>query len=319
MAQRALITGISGQDGLYLAEWLRERGYQLHGTTRDQRAAAAKLGRLSEQVTLHACDLSRESFQTLLAEVQPQEVYHLAAPSFVADGASDPESTAEQVGLAVVRLLEAIRSVDPRIRLFQAGSSEMFGDAREVPQSEETAFRPLNPYGAAKAFAHWMVCDYRQRHGLFAVNGILFNHESPRRDPRFVTRKITAAVARIAAGRQSQLELGDLDARRDWGYSGDYVRAMQRMLSLDSPQDFVIATGTQHSVREFAEAAFACAGLDWSKYVVSTTSLGRPRDARQLCGQPAKARQVLSWQPQVPFLELVRMMVEADLRREGSG
>jgi GDPmannose 4,6-dehydratase len=319
MVPRALITGVTGQDGMYLAEWLLDRGYEVHGATRRPQAEhPAMPGPLLSQLTLHAYDPSSvAALRGLIRDVHPREVYHLAGPSFVPDCLAEPEAAAEMLGLATLRLLEAIRNVDSHIRFLQAGSSEMFGDTEQFPQTELTPLRPSNPYGAAKAFAHWTVCDYRRRHGVFASNGILFNHESPRRSEQFVTRKITAGLARIATGHQQKLELGDLEARRDWGFAGDYVRAMHLILAHQQADDFVIATGRQHSVREFVELAFAFAGLAWDQYVVTDPALRRDGEARQLCGDAGKARRELHWSPEVPFTDLVHMMVAADLRAAG--
>jgi len=254
----------------------------------------------------------------LIETVSPHEIYHLAGPSFVPDCVSDPLMAAELLAIAPLRILETIRRVNPDIRFFQAGSSELFGDAIEVPQRETTPFRPANTYGAAKAFAFWALSDYRQRHGLFACNGILFNHESPRRDERFVTRKITSAAARIALGKQKELVLGNLDARRDWGYAGDYVHAMHGMLMHEKPDDYVIATGVQHSVREFAELAFSSVDLDWQQYVIVDESFCRPGDSQRLMGDATRAHQVLGWKPRTTFEQLVCQMVSADLAREGA-
>jgi len=320
MSERALITGITGQDAYYLATLLLERGYEVHGTTRSLSAShVERLGDLLSRVKIHACDLcSSPAVTGLIESIRPREVYNLAGPSFVPDCVADPLMAAKLIGLTPLLFLEAIRSVKPDTRLFQAGTSELFADARDAPQSESTPFCPLNPYGAAKAFAYWTVRDYRRRHGLFACNGILFNHESPRRDERFVTRKITLAAARIALGKQKELVLGNLDARRDWGYAGDFVHAMYAMLNHEKPDDYVIATGTQHSVRDFAEAAFSSVGLNWRQHVVSDEGLRRSGDAHLLTGDASRARDVLGWQPRTTFTELVCQMVRADLIQEGA-
>lgn len=317
MSRRALITGITGQDGAYLAEWLLGCGYQVHGATRSLAPQhVASLGSLAARVQLHAYELSNDdSLRELVDQVRPHELYHLAGPSFIPECVADPVAAGELLGLAVVKLLEAIRQIDPAIRFMQAGSSEIFGDVDVVPQDEWTPLRPRNPYGAAKAFAHWMVQQFRERFGLFACNAILYNHESPRRDERFVTRKISRAVARIHHGVQKELRLGDLNARRDWGFAGDFIRAMYLMMRHAVPGDYVVATGEQHSVREFCELAFACVGRDYRDYVVADPELRRSVDPHRLCGDAGKARRELGWEPRCTFPQLVRDMVHADLER----
>jgi len=325
---RALVTGVSGQDGCYLADFLLGVGYEVHGTTRrpigecfcSQDLRAAGLRDLTGAVCLHQVDDRAEvaAFRRLLEVVQPEELYNLSAQTFVPAGNADPVSVGESAGLSVARLLEAVRLVDPRIRVFQASSSAMYGgDPTEEPQNERTALRPNQPYGIAKTYAHFMTGYYREQHGLFAGAGILFNHESPLRPERFVTRKITAAVARIARGEKIRLLLGNLDAQRDWGFAGDYVQAMHQMLRQPTPGDFVIATGRKHSVREFAELAFARIGLNWRDHVDFEPSLLRPSDVRSLCGDAAQARETLGWTTRVSFENLVAMMVDADVERAG--
>jgi len=315
-ARRALITGISGQDGSYLAEFLLERGYQVYGVVR--RTSSARLERLEsclDRVTLLSGDLlDQTSLQRAVAEARPTEVYNLAAQSFVPTSWSEPVATAEATALGATRLLEALRSHAPEARFYQASTSEMFG-AAPPPQSESTPFHPRSPYGVAKAYAHWATVNYRESYGMFAVSGILFNHESPRRGPEFVTRKVTRAAARIAAGLERELALGNLEARRDWGFAGDYVRAMWAMLQLDKPEDFVVATGETHSVAELCAAAFEVVGLDWKEHVRTDPALLRPAEVDHLVGDARRARERLGWRPEVGFAELVRMMVEADVVR----
>ena len=317
MRKRALITGISGQDGSYLAELLLDEGYEVFGLTR--RASAPNLWRIEhllDRITLRPGDLLDQlSLIRVLNEVRPQEVYNLAAMSFVPASWDQPMLTGEFNAQGVTRMLEAVRHVDPSIRLYQASSSEMFGKVREVPQTELTPFYPRSPYGVSKVFAHYITVNYRESYELFAVSGILFNHESPRRGLEFVTRKVTDGVARIKLGLARELRLGNLDAQRDWGFAGDYVRAMWLMLQQDEPDDFVVATGESHSVRELVEIAFRHAGLDWQEYVKTDPGLLRPAEVDHLIGDPAKARRVLKWQPSVDFNGLVRMMVDADVAR----
>jgi GDPmannose 4,6-dehydratase len=311
----ALITGINGQDGSYLAEHLLEEGYKVYGLVR--RASARSFQRLShllERIELVAGDLlDQTSLITALREVEPAEVYNLAAQSFVPASFSQPVLTGEFNGLGVTRLLDAIRMVNSRIRFYQASSSEMFGNVDTSPQDELTKFQPRSPYGVAKLYGHWITVNFRESYGMYAVSGILFNHESPRRGAEFVTRKVTLGAARIAAGLQKELRLGNLEARRDWGFTGDYVRAMRLMLQQETPQDYVIGTGEMHSVREFVELAFELLGLDWKDHVVVDPALSRPADVDQLFANPARARAELGWTPTVSFRELVRMMVDSDV------
>jgi GDPmannose 4,6-dehydratase len=314
--KKALITGITGQDGSHLAEWLVEQKYQVHGMVR--RASTEtfeRIAHLGDRIQLHQADLLDQlSLIEVLKAVQPDEVYNLAAMSFVPTSWKQPVLTGEFTAMGATRVLEAIRLLDPkRIRFYQASSSEMFGKVQEVPQRETTPFYPRSPYGVAKAYAHWITVNYRESYGMFCCSGILFNHEGPRRGREFVTRKITHAVARIKVGLQHELRLGNLDSKRDWGYAGDYVRAMWLMLQQPQPDDYVIATGETHSVREFVEAAFACADLDWKKYVVQDPALIRPAEVDLLVGDPGKAQRLLGWRPEVTFIDLVRMMVRADL------
>ncbi len=312
---RALITGITGQDGSYLADLLLAKGYQVFGMVR--RASTETFERIDhirDRLTLVQADLlDPTSLVHALREVQPDEVYNLAAQSFVPTSWSQPVLTGEFTGLGVVRMLESLREVCPAARFYQASSSEMYGKVREVPQTELTPFHPRSPYAAAKAYGHYITVNYRESYGLYAVSGILFNHESPRRGREFVTRKITDGVARIKLGLQRELRLGNLDAQRDWGYAGDYVRAMWEMLQQDTPEDYVIATGETHSVREFLEIAFGHVNLHWQDYVVQDPAFMRPAEVDQLVGDAGKARRQLGWQPSVDFPTLVRMMVDADL------
>lgn len=315
----ALITGITGQDGAYLAEYLLAHGYDVHGMVR--RASMANFERiehLRDRLHLHQADLLDQlSIINLIKEVEPQEVYNLAAQSFVPTSWNQPLLTGEFTALGVTRMLEAVRLVDPGIRFYQASSSEMFGQVREEPQNEDTNFWPRSPYGVAKVYGHWITVNYRESYGIFACSGIMFNHESPLRGKEFVTRKVSDAVARIKLGVQEKLALGNLDARRDWGFAGDYVRAMHLMLQQDQPDDFVIATGEQHSVRELVEHAFGHVDLDWQKYVEIDESLLRPAEVNTLRGDASKAKAQLAWTPSVTFRELVQMMVDADLERVG--
>jgi GDPmannose 4,6-dehydratase len=317
MARRALITGITGQDGAYLAEFLLEKGYEVHGMVR--RASTENFERIASlhhRVELHQADLLDQlSMVILLREIRPQEVYNLAAQSFVPTSWLQPLLTGEFTALGVTRLLEAIRLVDPTIRFYQASSSEMFGKVNQEPQNEQTPFWPRSPYGVAKVYGHWITVNYRESYDFFACSGILFNHESPLRGKEFVTRKVSDAVARIKLGAGEKLRLGNLDAMRDWGFAGDYVRAMWMMLQQDQPGDFVIATGEKHSVRELVEMAFGHVGLDWQDHVETDPKLLRPAEVNTLRGDATKAREVLGWEPTVSFSELVRMMVDADLRR----
>ena len=319
---RALITGITGQDGRYLAEFLHGKGYEVFGlVTGQQNPKADSVGEELPFVNLIGGDL--QDFSSLLRAIkiaEPDEVYNLGAVSFVALSFEQPELTANVTGLGVLRLLEAIRVAggpDSGIRFYQASSSEMYGNARETPQRETTPFYPRSPYGAAKAFGHYITVNYREAYGLFACSGILFNHESPRRGLEFVTRKITNGVARIRLGLQDKLKLGNLDAQRDWGYAGDYVEAMWLMLQQDEPDDYVVATGKSHSVRDFARLAFEAAGLsDWESYIEVDERFMRPADVELLVGDATKTREVLGWEPRVSLPELVKMMVEHDLELE---
>ncbi|HEY7149861.1 MAG TPA: GDP-mannose 4,6-dehydratase [Gaiellaceae bacterium] len=315
--KRALVTGITGQDGSYLAELLLDEGYEVFGMVR--RASTENFERithLADRVTLVQGDLLDQlSLDGVLRDSQPHEVYNLAAQSFVPTSWRQPVLTAEFTAVGVTRMLEAIRSIDPSIRFYQASSSEMFGKVREVPQTELTPFYPRSPYGVAKAYGHFITVNYRESYGLFAVSGILFNHESPRRGLEFVTRKISDGVARIKLGLADELRLGNLDAKRDWGFAGDYVRAMWLMLQQDDPADYVIATGEEHSVQECVDAAFGHVGIDPAKHVVVDQEFMRPAEVDHLVGEPAKAKKELGWEPKVSFKELVQMMVDADLER----
>ena len=317
MKRVALITGITGQDGSYLAEFLLSKRYAVHGMVRRSSTENfERIAHLRKKVTLHQGDLLDQlSIIDLLRRVRPREVYNLAAQSFVPTSWAQPVLTGEFTAIGVTRMLEAIRLVDPKIRFYQASSSEMFGKVRETPQTERTHFHPRSPYGVAKVYGHWITVNYRESYDLFACSGILFNHESPRRGKEFVTRKITHAVAEIKRGLRKNLHLGNLSAKRDWGYAGDYVRAMWLMLQRPKPDDFVIATGENHTVREFCELAFAGAGLDWKQYVKTDKKLFRPAEVNTLCGDASKARRKLKWKPRVGFRMLVSMMVEADLER----
>jgi len=315
--RRALITGITGQDGSYLAELLLDKGYEVFGMTR--RASTENLERIDhllDKVTLIQGDLlDPHSLATALRESAPREVYNLAAQSFVPTSWNQPVLTAEFTALGVTRMLEAIRTVDTETRLYQASSSEMFGKVREVPQNESTPFHPRSPYGVAKVYGHHISVNYRESYGLFAVSGILFNHESPRRGLEFVTRKISDGAARIKLGLASELRLGNLEAERDWGFAGDYVEAMWLMLQQDEPEDFVVSSGVAHTVRDFARLAFEHAGLDWERHIKVDPAFTRPAEVDQLIGDSSKARSKLGWEPNVGFSELVRMMVDADVER----
>jgi GDPmannose 4,6-dehydratase len=320
MSKRAIITGITGQDGSYLAELLLSKGYEVVGTVR--RASAPNFWRIQhllDRLTIRPADLLDQlSIIRVVDDVRPHEFYNLAAMSFVPASWDQPMLTGEYNAQGVTRVLEAIRQVDPSIRIYQASSSEMFGKVREVPQSELTPFYPRSPYGVSKVFAHYITVNYRESYSLFAVSGMLFNHESPRRGLEFVTRKVTDGVARIKLGQADTLSLGNLDAHRDWGFAGDYVRAMWLMLQQDQAEDFVIATGQSHSVRDLVEVAFSHVGLDWEKYVRTDPKLLRPAEVEHLIGNSAKAQQQLGWQPTVDFAGLIRMMVDADLERLAS-
>jgi GDPmannose 4,6-dehydratase len=316
--KKALITGITGQDGSYLAELLLSQGYEVTGMVR--RASTEtfeRIGHFKDQITLKQADLLDQfSLVKLLDEVQPDEVYNLAAMSFVPTSWSQPVLTGEFTALGVTKVLEALRMVCPKARFYQASSSEMFGKVLETPQTENTPFYPRSPYGVAKAYGHFITVNYRESYNLFAVSGILFNHESPRRGKEFVTRKITDAVARIKMGDQKELRMGNLDAKRDWGFAGDYVRAMWLMLQQDVADDFVVATGETHSVREFLQIAFSHVGLNFEDYVVIDPEFIRPAEVELLLGDPAKAKAKLNWEPEVSFEKLVTMMVDADMDRQ---
>jgi GDPmannose 4,6-dehydratase len=315
--KRALITGITGQDGSYLADFLLTKGYAVHGMVRRSSTENfERIARIRDRITLHQADLLDQlSIIELLKTVKPHELYNLAAQSFVPTSWVQPVLTGEFTAMGVTRMLEAVRLVDPKIRFYQASSSEMFGKVQETPQTEKTPFWPRSPYGVAKVYGHWITVNYRESYDLFACSGILFNHESPRRGKEFVTRKISHAVASIKLGLQEELRLGNLDAKRDWGFAGDYVRMMWMMLQQKTPDDYVIATGENHTVREFCEIAFDRVGLNWKKFVKVDRALFRPAEVNTLCGNPAKARRKLGWKPEVSFAELVRMMVDADLKR----
>jgi GDPmannose 4,6-dehydratase len=317
MGKRAIITGITGQDGSYLAELLLEKGYEVTGVVR--RSSSPNLWRIEhllERVTLLPGDLlDQQSMMRIIQDVRPHEFYNLAAMSFVPASWDQPLLTGEFNSMGVTRILEAVRQVDTGIKIYQASSSEMYGRVREVPQTELTPFYPRSPYGVSKVFGHYITVNYRESYGMFAVSGILFNHESPRRGLEFVTRKVTDGVARIKLGLSNHLSLGNLDAHRDWGFAGDYVRAMYLMLQREHADDYVIATGVSHSVRDLVEIAFRHAGLDWEKYVRIDPALLRPAEVDHLIGDASKGRTQLGWEPLVGFEQLVTMMVDADLAR----
>ena len=316
--KKALITGITGQDGSYIAELLLSKGYQVTGMVR--RASTETFERIShfkDKIDLRQADLLDQfSLVKILDDVQPDEIYNLAAMSFVPTSWTQPVLTGEFTALGVTRVLEAMRMVCPKARFYQASSSEMFGKVIETPQTENTPFYPRSPYGVAKAYGHFITVNYRESYNLYALSGILFNHESPRRGKEFVTRKITDAVARIKLGKQKELRMGNLDAKRDWGFAGDYVRAMWLMLQQDTPDDYVVATGETHSVREFLEIAFGHLDLNFEDYVVIDPEFIRPAEVELLLGNPAKARDNLGWKPEVSFEQLVTRMVEADMDRQ---
>jgi GDPmannose 4,6-dehydratase len=315
MRKRALITGITGQDGSYLAELLLQEGYEVIGMVRRSSTLNfERIAHIQDRVSLVAGDLLDEiSLIGILREHRPAEVYNLAAQSFVQTSWTQPVLTGETTALGVTRVLDAIRIADPEIRFYQASSSEMFGKVQEVPQTEKTPFYPRSPYGVAKVYGHWITVNYRESYGLHASSGMLFNHESPRRGLEFVTRKVSHGVARIAAGMDDKLFLGNLDAQRDWGFAGDYVRAMWLMLQRDEPDDFVVSTGETHSVRELCEIAFAHVGLDWNEHVVVDDKFLRPAEVDLLVGDATKAKTELKWEKTVSFADLVGMMVEADV------
>jgi len=317
---RALITGITGQDGSYLAELLLAKGYEVVGMVRrTSHHSFERIEHLLDRVRIVTADLlDQHSLTVVMQDVRPDEVYNLAAQSYVPTSWTQPVLTGEFTALGVTRILEAIRLVHPAARFYQASSSEMFGKVQETPQHEGTAFYPRSPYGVAKVYGHWITVNYRESYGLYAVSGILFNHESPRRGMEFVTRKVTDGVARIKLGLSTTLRLGNLDARRDWGYAGDYVDAMWRMLQAPKPVDYVIGTGKAHSVRDLVETAFAHAGLDWNKHVVFDPAFTRPAEVDVLLADARRARTELGWNPTVDFAGLVQMMVDADLERLAS-
>jgi GDPmannose 4,6-dehydratase len=320
--KKALITGITGQDGSYLAELLLAKGYEVHGIIR--RASTFNTGRIDHlyqdphingvRLFLHYGDIADSTnLIKLLYRIQPEEIYHLAAQSHVRVSFDIPEYTGDVTGLGTIRILEAIRETGLKAKFYQASSSEMYGKVQEVPQRETTPFYPRSPYGAAKVYAYWLTVNYRESYGMFACNGILFNHESPRRGETFVTRKVTRAVAQIQKGMEDKLYLGNLDAQRDWGYAKEYVQAIWLMLQQDEPDDYVIATGEAHSVRELVEEAFSYVGLDWRKYVKKDPKYYRPSEVDRLIGDPSKAKMKLGWEAQTKFRELVRLMVDADV------
>jgi len=314
---RALITGVTGQDGSYLAEFLLEKGYQVYGMVR--RSSTENFDRIAhfkDKIELVQADLLDQlSLIKLMEKTQPDEIYNLAAMSFVPTSWNQPVLTGEFTAIGVTRMLEAVRLVCPKAKFYQASSSEMFGKVREVPQTEKTPFHPRSPYGVAKVYGHHITVNYRESYNLFAVSGILFNHESPRRGKEFVTRKISDGVAQIKLGLTKELRMGNVEARRDWGFAGDYVHAMWLMLQQDTPEDYVVATGKEHSVKEYLELAFSHAGLHWEDYVVTDPDLLRPAEVDHLLGDNTKAREKLGWEPAVNFEELVRMMVDADIER----
>ena len=314
--KKALITGITGQDGSYLSEFLLEKGYEVHGMVR--RSSTEKFERIDhllDRITLHQADLLDQlSIIRMVEQVQPDEIYNLAAMSFVPTSWDQPVLTGEFTAIGVTRMLEAIRQVNRKIRFYQASSSEMFGKVKETPQTEETPFYPRSPYGVAKVYGHYITVNYRESYDIFACCGILFNHESPRRGLEFVTRKVTDGAAKIKLGLARELRLGNLESKRDWGFAGDYVKAMWAMLQQDEPDDYVISSGETHSIRELVELAFGCLDLDHEKYVVQDPRFYRPAEVHLLLGNPAKAAKKLGWKPEVTFEGLIRMMVESDLK-----
>ncbi|NNG16705.1 MAG: GDP-mannose 4,6-dehydratase, partial [Gemmatimonadales bacterium] len=314
---RALVTGVTGQDGSYLAELLLEEGYEVFGLVRRSSTLNfQRIEQIQDKITILSGDLLDEnSLVTAMMESQPDEVYNLAAQSFVPASWTQPALTGEATALGVMRVLEAVRRVKPEARFYQASTSEMFGKVRESPQSETTPFYPRSPYGVAKVYGHWITVNYRESYDLFATSGILFNHESPRRGLEFVTRKVTYGAARIKLGLSKELRLGNLEAKRDWGYAGDYVRAMWLMLQQDAPRDYVIGTGVQHSVRDLVDLAFGHLDLDWEQYVVQDDRLLRPAEVETLVADPSRARKEIGWVPDVDFSQLVKRMVAADLAR----
>ncbi len=313
--KKVLITGITGQDGSYLADFMLEKGYEVHGMVR--RASTEndeRIEHLKGKIHIHQGDLlDFMSLVELVDTVRPVEIYNLAAQSFVPTSWNQPVLTGEFTALGVTRILEAIKLIDKKIKFYQASSSEMFGKVQEIPQKETTIFYPRSPYGVAKVYGHWITINYRESYDIFACSGILFNHESPRRGREFVTRKITDTVSRIKLGLDDKLYLGNMDAKRDWGFAGDYVRAMWAMLQQDEPDDFVIATGETHSVKEFVELSFDRVDLDWKKYVEVDKSLFRPAEVHQLIGDASKAKRILKWEPTISFKELINMMIDSDM------
>jgi GDPmannose 4,6-dehydratase len=320
LSRKAFITGVTGQDGSYLAELLLQKGYDVHGLIRRSSSFNTwRIDHIRDRIHLHYGDLiDQNSLGRTLEKVQPDEVYNLAAQSHVKVSFDMPEYTANVTALGVMRILDALREMELPARIYQAGSSEMFGLVQETPQSEKTPFHPRSPYGVAKVYGHWMAVNYREGYGMHVSNGILFNHESPRRGENFVTRKITMAVAAIKKGRATELRLGNLEAKRDWGFAGDYVDAMWRMLQQERPDDYVVATGETYSVRDFLEEAFSYVGLEWRDYVKVDPKYFRPAEVDLLLGDPRKAREALGWKPRVSFKELVRLMVDADMEGDGA-
>lgn len=314
---KALITGITGQDGSYLADFLLEKGYEICGMVRRSSTETFdRIAHIKDRIRFVQADLLDQlSLIEMLEEAQPDEIYNLAAMSFVPTSWNQPVLTGEFTAIGVTRVLEAMRLICPKAKFYQASSSEMFGQVKQVPQTEDTPFHPRSPYGVAKVYGHYITVNYRESYDLFALSGILFNHESPRRGKEFVTRKITDGVARIKAGLTRELRMGNIEAKRDWGYAGDYVKAMWLMLQQDKPEDYVIATGTNHSVKEFLELAFSRAGLHWQDHVVIDPTLYRPAEVEHLLGDSTKAAKKLGWKPETSFERLVQMMVDADLAR----
>lgn len=316
MAKKALITGITGQDGSYLAELLLDKGYEVTGMVR--RSSSEKFDRidhLTDRVNIQQADLlDQYSISQLIDQVEPDEIYNLAAMSFVPTSWNQPVLTAEFTAIGVTRMLESVRAVNPKIKFYQASSSEMFGKVKEVPQREETPFHPRSPYGVAKVYGHWITVNYRESYDIFGVSGILFNHESPRRGLEFVTRKVTYNAAKIKLGLAKELRMGNLDAKRDWGFAGDYVKAMWLMLQQDTPEDFVIATGETHSVQKLVETAFSYLDLEYKDFVVTDPRFIRPAEVDLLIGDGSKAKRILGWEPEVSFEDLVKMMVDADMK-----
>ncbi len=318
--KKAFVTGITGQDGSYLAELLLEKGYEVHGLVRRSSSFNTwRIDAIRDRLILHYGDLvDQNSLVRTLEAVSPDEIYNLASQSHVKVSFEMPEYTADVTALGVLRLLDAVHDLGLKTRVYQAGSSEMFGLVQETPQTERTPFHPRSPYAVAKVYGHWMAVNYREGYGIHASNGILFNHESPRRGENFVTRKITMGIAAIKKGKAKELRLGNLDARRDWGHARDFVQAMWLMLQQDQPDDYVVATGETHSVREFCEEAFGHAGLDWREYVKVDPKYFRPAEVDVLLGDPGKARRALGWEPKVTFKQLVRVMVDADMQRDNA-